>query len=345
MNSAQDKVLVMLTDYRRFFYHSVRHKDAGMDIELVIENFNREGWEIIIKKYPEIDFRNDNYQEKFILYQSSEDRDLFYKSYIEDILLGLELQGAILIPNFYYFRAHHNKVFMEILRDLSHLKELRNIKSKSYGTYEEFSQELSLFPSKCVLKPSEGCGSSGIKLLQDEYPKKKYAKKVSRSLHLIDALKNIIKCYLRRPYIKKSNNRKKFIIQNYIPDLNNDYKILIYGDKYYVLFRHNRKNDFRASGSGIFEYKEHLPEGLLDFAERVFKSFETPYLSIDVGFNGHEFFLIEFQYVNFGNYTIEKSPFYFIKEGEKWITKRKRSILEEEFVKSVIRYINNYTFV
>lgn len=345
MKSTQDKMLVMLTDYRRSFYHSVRHKDAGMDIELINRYFNDEGWEIIIKKYPEIDFRNENYQGKLFLYHSSEDRNLFYKSYIEDVLLGLELQGAVLIPRFHYFRAHHNKVFMEILRDLSNLKELHNIRSKGYGTYEEFAQELSLYPSALVLKPSEGCGSSGVKLLQDEYSKKKYAKKVSRSLHPIDALKNIVKFYVRRNYTKKSNHRKKIVIQNYISNLQNDYKILIYGDKYYVLFRRNRENDFRASGSGMFEYKEQLPAGLLEFAELVFNSFEVPYLSIDVGFNGHDFFLFEFQILQFGNYTLEKSPFYFIRGGEGWIKKNEESILEKEFVTSVVGYVNKFLTV
>ena len=189
MNAIQHKMAVMLVDYRNFFYMSVRHKDASMDIEALRDYFNDEGWELNIKKYPEIDFRNENYQDQIILYQSSEDRDLFYKSYIEDVLLGLELQGAILVPKFHYFRAHHNKVFMEFLRDLSNLEEIQNIRSKNYGTYEDFAQELSSSPSELVLKPSEGCGSSGVRLLVNESSKKKYSRRVSRSLHPIDALK------------------------------------------------------------------------------------------------------------------------------------------------------------
>ena len=108
------------------------------------------------------------------------------------------------------------------------------------------------------------------------------------------------------------------------------------------MFRHNRKNDFRASGSGLFEYNENLPEGLLDFAELVFNSFKTPYLSLDVGFDGHEFSLIEFQYLNFGNYTIEKSPFYFVRESEGWIKIQEESNLEKEFVRSFIRYADQF---
>ncbi|MCX5814214.1 MAG: hypothetical protein NT178_16970 [Proteobacteria bacterium] len=333
--------LILLVDYRNFFHMSVRYKGASVDIELVKRYFNSNGWNLIIRKYPEIDFRSENYNDRLILYSSSEDRDLFYKSYIEDVLLGLKIQGAILIPEFHFFRAHHNKVFMEILRDLSHLREIQNITSKGYGTYEDYANDLSQFPSELVLKPSAGCGSGGVRLLRDATSKKKYVKRLSQSLHLMDAIKNIVKFYVRQPYCRRSNNRRKFVVQNFISDLQNDYKILIYGDKFYVLYRRNRKNDFRASGSGLLEYRENLPDGILDFAERVFNSFVTPYLSLDVGFNGREYFLIEFQFLQFGNYTLEKSPFYFVKEGGRWNKIQEKSILEEEFVRSIIRYLSH----
>jgi len=312
-----------------------------MDVESIRRYFGDEGWTLVVKRYPEIDFRNDTYQGKWILYQSSEDRDLFYKSYIEDVLLGLKLQGAMLIPEFHYFRAHHNKVFMEILRDLSRLKDIQNIRSKGYGTYEDFANDDPEFPSEIVSKPSEGCGSSGVKLLRDDASKRKYMRRLSRSLHPVDAIKNVVKSYVWHPYVKKSNNRKKFIIQSYVPDLENDYKVLIYGDKYYVLLRHNRKNDFRASGSGLFIFNEDTPEGLLDFAERVFNNLDTPYLSLDIGYNGREFFLFEFQTMHFGNYTLEKSSFYFVREAGKWRKIQEPSVLEEEFVRSVVRYMNH----
>ena len=64
--------------------------------------------------------------------------------------------------------------------------------------------------------------------------------------------------------------KKKIIIQDYISGLDGDYKVLIYDKKYYVLRRYNCKNDFRASGSGIFVFEENIPRAVLDFAEKVF---------------------------------------------------------------------------
>ena len=343
--------LIMLVDYRGFFYVSLNYRkgirvdDAGMNLESMSRYFSGHGYNLVIKRYPEINLRDDNYHGKFILYQSSEDRDLFYKSYIEDVLLGLKLQGAVLIPEFHLFRAHHNKVFMEILRDLSPLHEVKNLKSRGYGTYEDFVRDASLFHSATVMKPSEGAGSYGVRLLRDKGSILKYAKRLSRSVHLFDALKNIIKSYARDPYRKQSNHRRKLIIQNYIQDLQNDFKVLVFGAKYYVLFRRNRKNDFRASGSGLFEYKDDLPTGLLDFSERVFKSFETPYASLDIAFNGREYVLIEFQFVHMGSYTLEKSPFHFISENGRWKKVVGPSVFEEELVRSVMNYCEKLALV
>jgi hypothetical protein len=85
---------------------------SGFDKRLLEMYFREQGYETVFIRYAEIDFRDMNFKDQYVLYQSSEDRGLYYKSYIEDMLLGMQLQGAILIPGFHAFRAHHNKVFM-----------------------------------------------------------------------------------------------------------------------------------------------------------------------------------------------------------------------------------------
>ena len=334
-----NKSLFMFVDYRGGFYHSARYKDANMNVHEIRRHFSEAGYDLIVRPYSEVDFRSQNYRGQYILYQSSEDRELLYKSYIEDILLGLEIQGAILIPNFYLFRAHHNKVFMEILRDLSLNPLAGNVQSKGFGTYEDFVAQLSLFPDSVVMKPSEGAMSTDIKKLVSDKSKLQYTRKLSNSFHFVDAAKNLVKSYVRRPYLKKSNYRRKFVVQNFVPDLQNDYKVLVYGDCYYVLLRQNRKNDFRASGSGQFTFIESLPNGLLNYAEQVFKSFHTPYISLDIGYSNGKFYLFEFQAVSFGSFTLIASPFYFMQNDQGWRVVHEKSNLEQIFVQSVTRYL------
>ena len=334
--------LLLLVDYRDFFYMTVRNQGTGMDLDALKRYFREAGWRLAIKHYFELDLRREHYRGQLILYQSSEDRNLFYKSYLEDVLLALQLQGAILVPEFHLFRAHHNKLFMELLRDVSGLDAIKNIRSRGYGTYEEFARSQYEWPSQVVIKPSEGYASKGVRLLKDGPARDRYIRKVSRSFHLLDAAKDVFRACVRRSYRRESNHRRKFVVQSYVANLANDYKILVFADRYYVLFRRNRRNDFRASGSGLFEYREDVPAGLLDFAERVFQSFAAPYASLDIGFNEHEYFLFEFQFVHMGTFTLENSPFYFVKEGAEWRRVTGRSVLEEEVARSVVSYCETY---
>ena len=150
-------------------------------------------------------------------------------------------------------------------------------------------------------------------------------------------LKNYFKH--RGRIILNSKFRKKFLVQNFIPGLKNDWKVLVYGDKLYTLNRSTRKNDFRASGSGLFNYERTLPEGLLDFADEVVKSFNLPQLSLDIAFNGKEFILIELQALYFGTKTIEYAPFYFKKDNGIWNIIEEKSILEKVYAESISNFI------
>ena len=336
-----NKSIVLLLDYRGCFYTSITRWPNGLDVQKIRSYFAEQGYDLNVKKFRDIDFRQENYAGQYILYQSSEDFCLQYKqTYIEDILLGLLTQGAILIPPFNYFRAHGNKVFMEILRDLNQNPRIKNIKSKAYGTFEEFLGDAHLFPPEVVFKASAGSGSSGVRRSRNEHEKKECAELFSRSpVSLIDKLKDIVRPYVRKNHPVFSRHREKFIVQNYVPNLGHDYKIIVFDRKYYVLLRHNRKNDFRASGSGLFEWVTTLPTHLLDFAESVFNGFEVPYISLDVGFDGNDFYLLEFQFVAFGPLTLEYSSCYFTKQDGKWVSVEEEPVLERELVNSVVVYL------
>ena len=334
------QIIYIFVDYRSYFYSSVRSRGASMQLDLLKQYFDENGCELVIKKFTDIDFRKDNYRGEYVIYQSSEDRDLHYKSYIEDIILALQYQGAILIPDYYALRAHHNKVFMELLRDLSSCHEIKNIISRVYGTYEDYAAELSSHGHDIVLKPASGALSAGVDLATTDTKKKNCAKAISSSFYFLDWLKNLVNTYIRKDYVQKSNHRRKFIVQNFIPGLKGDYKILVYHDKYYVLSRETRKNDFRASGSGLFSYPKELPHGLLDYTKLVFDSFDVPFLSLDVACLQGKFALIEFQMLSFGTYTLEKSDFFFRKNESGWQLNNEEPVLEREVARSVAKHIS-----
>jgi len=331
--------IYLLTDYRDHFYSSVRYSHASMKLDMLSKYFEELGHPVIIKQFSQIDLRTDNYSGAIILYQSTEDRNLEYHDYIEDVLLALKLQGARLVPEFHYFRSHHNKVFMEILRDIHISPLVKNIRTRTYGTLEEYIREGLDDDELVVLKPAQGAKSSGVQLLKNRNDRFKHAKTISRTFNIVDIIKEFIKGIIRPYHTKRSHHRRKFLAQTLVPGLSKDYKIVVYGSRYYVLKRGVRAGDFRASGSGLFDWIENPPEGLLDYAKSIFQGFNVPFISIDVGSDGKEFYLFEFQFIHFGNTTVEKSSYYFAMKNEQWELIKDTPNLEKTFAESVHLYL------
>src|SRR3989344_6050139 len=317
--SCMNKRVFLLLDYRDQFYFSTRYRGACADIERLKEYFKDNDYELIVKHFSEIDLRKENYKNEWILYQSSEDPSLFYKDYIEDILLALCLQGAKIIPDFKYFRAHHNKVFMELLRDILPIYEIKNILSKEFGTYEEYTKsDFPVSTDTYILKPGSGTRSSGVKLLNSSNAKRKYPYNISKTFTFENLKLFISKFKTGEPFTPMSNNRHKFIVQNFVSGLEGDFRVIAYGEKYYAVFRGNRDNDFRASGSGKLNFVIILPEGLLDYAKSVYTQFNVPFMSLDIGHKNGIFYLFEFQCLCLGQYTLEKSKFYYTQINGCW---------------------------
>lgn len=279
-----------------------------------------------------------------MLYTSSEDIGYFYKSYIEDIILMLEQKGANIIPPYIYLRANNNKVFMELLRNITGHKWNDNLNSWTFGTYEEMMCKINEIKFPIVIKTAYGSSSKGVYLADNKEKLKKTVKNISRTRNIYQDIKDKLRAYKHKNYADESYYRKKFILQPFIPGLDSDWKILIWGDKYFVLNRHVRKGDFRASGSHN-NYKAgssvKLPDGLLEFANRIFESLNVPHLSIDICYDGVNYNLLEFQAVYFGTSAINMSDVYFIKKNGRWISENKRETVEKIYVESIEHYINN----
>ena len=335
------------------------HWGGKVNLKVIKENFQKMSYEVEIKEFVDIDLSQD-YNGWYVLYASSEERGLFYKEFIEDIVLALKLNGAILIPEFKFFRAHHNKVFAELLR--SNFKDdiLKQPVSRSIGKLSELSRINNIeFP--CVVKTSSGAGSQGVRLVHDWQELYKVAKKLMshvyrnyeytiirdiRSSRIARNIKLPIKYLFGQlnagylPVYPTMSN--KIIIQQYIPDLKGDYKVLYYSGKYYVLNRKNRDGDFRASGSGKFEFPESVEaiSSILNFAKRVVEEITMPMISMDLAQNQYGCYLLEYQCISFGPYTIQYSKWYFSYEDSKWIRVNKESIIEEEYCRSIAEHIN-----
>ncbi|MCF7906878.1 hypothetical protein K9K85_01180 [Patescibacteria group bacterium] len=339
MDNKVTKKIYILLDYDNRFYSEWDKHEFSLDkfAHLLKES----GIEIEILKFSEINFQKINFNNKIVLYSSCEVGK--YKDYIEDILLGIKKQGGVLVPNFYLFRAHHNKCFQEIYKKILNFG---NLQGKSFGSFKEFSENILKFKFPLVLKIPDGSGSKKVCLLENHKQAKKKSKQISS---IFDSLfkktffsARAVLAYLMGIRDKERiyrNNTNKFVIQEYVPGLQNDWKILIYSNHYYALKRGVKKNDFRASGSYKFTY-ETPPENLLNFCHKINETIKSPYLSLDVAIKKDKCYLIEFQALYFGIYTILYADFFYTKNNNNWIKIKKSLTVEEEMARSLLKFIN-----
>ncbi len=333
--------IYLLTDYKGMFGSKAAacpHR-SGMDKDRLKHSFAENGLDAIFFPFHRVDLCKTYWNGVPIAYCSSEDSNLTYKSYIEDICYGLEIKGAQLVPAYKYLKAHHNKVFMEVLRDLLEVESARSIKSSTFGCLEEFEDSCEELEYPVVLKPASGAGSRSVCLVKNEEEARAKAMKISRSRDWVNEAREIARTLKYRGLVKDSRHRCKFIAQNLIPGLKNDWKILIFADKYYVLRREVRPADFRASGSGLFTWEKEAPVEVCSFARKIFESLDVPHASLDVAWDGTHCHLIEFQALYFGSLTLDRSAWYFQPDGAGWRTTHGPSILEDEYAASISRYL------
>jgi len=336
------KSLIILTDYKNYFgsKQKSQYYNSGFDLNSLTDLFNKKSYSVKIYPLSTIDFSVCNFKDSFVLYTSSEDHELYYKQFIEDVLLGIQINGGILIPDFIYFRAHNNKVFMEILRKILLNRAIKYLPSRTLGTLEELNyiKERIVYP--IVYKSSAGSKSRGVGLAHSYSELVKKCHKISKTFHFWYDFKELVRKYKYSGYITNSKHRRKFILQEFIDGLDHDYKILVFDKKYYILKRKTKSNDFRASGQGLLEYTDNLPEGIFDFAENIYQTLDVPFISLDIAYNGIEYYLLEFQVIYFGTYTLEYSECFYLKYGNQWLKVVEKSVLENVYVDAIDSFIN-----
>ena len=336
-----NRTIYALSDYKGNFgskADSIPY-NSGMDKNLLQKYFLTFGFEVVFIPFSEvINYSNNFWENNLVIYTSSEDIGYYYKSYIEDIIYYLELSNAKLIPPFKYLKANNNKIFMELLRQ-QFSTEVCNIKSKVFGCYEEVEKMSNNLSFPLVYKQSAGAMSKGVGLIASMDELEHKLKKVSRTSNLLKELWEYGRSIKYKGYIRESKYRNKFIIQDYLAGLDGDYKVLVFSNKYYILKRNTRKDDFRASGSGIRNFVKEFPQGLLEYANLCINTLKVPQVSLDIAYNGKSFFLIEFQCLYFGSYTITYSEFYWCKTEENgFVLTQGKSVLEAEFARSVAEF-------
>ena len=338
------KDIFILTDYKRNFgskWDAVPY-NSGMDKNLLSKIFMDNGYSVKYLEFSEVKGLSP-IKGKIILYTSSEDIGYFYKDFIEDIILFLELEGAIVLPSYKFLRANNNKVFMELSRRSFDENANSELKSWVFGSADEILNYINEYEYPIVVKESLGAQGKGVFLASSEKELLKITRKVSRTFNIYQDIKDRLRIFKHKGYKYESLYRRKFILQEFVPDLSNDWKILIYGNKLFILTRHIRKDDFRASGSK-YKYlagsESVIEDGLLDFAYNYYLNLNVPNISLDIIYEEGKFYVIEFQAIYFGTSTINLSDAFYLKTSKGWELDYNIPTVEQLYTESIIEHLN-----
>lgn len=193
-----------------------------------------------------------------------------------------------------------------------------------------------------VLKTASGAGSSGVHLVRSDTERRRVSARVF-PWPMLDRIKVLLKAGRIAPrdrahYRLFRGPLGQAAYQAFIPGLDHDFKVRVFGEKFYVMKRYVRAGSFRASGSNRTEYPSEASR-VLDFSEQIFAALDTPYASLDVAQSDDACRLIEYQATNFGINTLVGSPGFFRREGGAWRFFLSRFSLEDDVAHAVIQHL------
>lgn len=235
----------------------------------------------------------------------------------KQILFALEHTGFKIFPDFNTAWHFNDKVAQKYL--------LERINAPLVPSYVFFNMKDALkwlenteFP--LVWKLRGGAGSNNVRLIRSKGEAKKMVMyaftngfrnfdswsllkdrvgKAKGKEVIFEFLKGIRRLLLRPYYDKVMGKELGYIyFQKYLKDNDSDTRIIVIGNRAFAIKRYNRKNDFRASGSGDFDYnKDLIDERCVKIAFDLNKKIKSQSIAYDFIFDQkNEPYLVEISY-------------------------------------------------
>ncbi len=339
--------IVLVTDKNNFFGQT-RKPWVPINLEIFIRTLNLNGISVNKLSFDEIALNIDNLTGKVIFYAFSQKSNT--REYIKSLILHLQKSNKV-IPNFDMLFIHENKGYQELLKKSLGVPSLKSYYINDINSIDKLNID---FP--IVFKTPDGSNGNGVFLCHCKNDIFKIYRKLNK-LPLKIKFDLLRRKYLRTKktfdfypeynnlsdYIQfkqYSENFAPFILQEFVANLKCDYRVLILFDKYFVIKRLTKDNDFRASGSKKFIIEEEINPEILNFAELIYNKFDSPYLSIDVVDSGSGCHLIEYQALHFGVSALVRNNNYYQKTDNNWKRYDAKTKIEEEMAISLSKYLN-----
>jgi glutathione synthase/RimK-type ligase-like ATP-grasp enzyme len=344
--SAHRKI-VFLTDHRGFF-GQWRKPWVSMDTNRIQAVLERHGFHVERHSFHEVANLTPPITDSLVFYSFSQKRNT--RRYIIDLMRHLDDGTNILIPSYDLLMCHENKGFQQLYKRKVGLECLETYYFSSRDQLQGYDIHYPV-----VLKMIEGSNAKGVYLARDrrellrllarntpqsvltkmDLVRRRYFRRRKRHKEFPD-YSNITDYYQYRDYVLNEIN---FVLQEFVPDLEFDYRVLALVDKCYISKRHVREGDFRASGSKRHDFDFEPEPSLLDYARYVYERFDTPFLSMDIGPTSDGYALFEFQALHFGVYWFVKSRGYYVQRHGRWVFVESKPDIETEIATALAKYV------
>jgi len=341
--------LVLLTAPKRFIGQT-RRPWVPLDVDRFISELKNKS--ITVREYEYHQAANTaELQNSTIFYSFSQVENL--RAYLRDLVFSLQQRGNKVLPSYELLLCHENKGYQE------HYKKLLGITSP-WAYYLSRKEEITSYNISypVVLKSLEGSNAKGVALVKNQ----------QELLHKINLWEGKLGWYdrwdlFRRNYLRKAKQfpgypqysnkldqeqyrehiepRLRFVLQEFIPGLDSDYRVIVLGDRFYVSRRMTKQGDWRASGTKLFTYDPKPNPDLLDYASSLYYKVSSPSLAMDVGISDNGLHLFEFQALHFGVTPIVLGPGYFIKHRGDWQFQEGSGSYEVELAYAIDHYLVN----
>lgn len=288
-----DLRLLILTDWRGLVPQRAGGDNEGIDLDVLEARCNAVGVQSRRATYEQVS-TDPSMVTGFSHAYAASSQHRGYKAAVLNHLALLRELGVTLIPAYEHYLAHNNKAY-QALR-LAHTS-IPHPESTVISTVDQGLEYAVTHPVPFVAKSSWGCGSDGVALIRSLADAKRFLAtylelpRAEPTLSRIRRAKGHVQHWLRQ---RRQARLGAVVFQEFIPDLRGDWRVQTYGPEAVALARANRPHDFRASGSGLSEWRDP-PEDILPFAAGVADTLALPWASLDIGIAPSGPVLIEYQ--------------------------------------------------
>jgi hypothetical protein len=224
-----------------------------------------------------------------------------------------------------------------------------------FSSFREIKHYDLSFPR--VFKTINGSNSTGVALVNSQKDIQKELRKHQKSLSWGQKLDFWRRKHLRkhkhfpgypdydllkdaREYQDYMSPEIPFVLQEFIPGLSYDYRVIVLGERYFISKRHTKAGDFRASGAKLFDFELSDVDRILDYAQELYAILGSPFISLDFGEDAAgKLYLFEYQASHFGINAIVRGSGYYLQQSGKWQFVKQPPQFERYLAQALAHYL------